>query len=83
MQITLTSKRQATFPVEVCRSMEIVPGSRLEIIPGSQSGEWIIRTFRIQSQKLAPLKGKLKRGAGSFDLNRFRESSKDYASLRD
>lgn len=83
MQITLTSKRQATFPAKVCESMKIRPGSRLEILPGSQSGEWLIRPLQIQEEKLAPLKMRLQRGVGKFDLKAFRESTKDYASLRD
>ncbi len=83
MQITLTSKRQATFPSEVCEAMRIKPGARLEIVPGNQPDEWIIRPFRIRSERLAPLKDKLRRGAGSFDLKTFRDAPKDYASLRD
>ena len=83
MQITLTTKRQATFPVEVCEAMHITQGSRLEIMPGNQPDEWIIRPFRIRSERLAPLKGKLRRGVGSFDLKAFRDTPKDYAPLRD
>ena len=83
MQITLTAKRQATFPAEVCEAMHIAPGARLEILPGGQSDEWIIRPFRIRAERLAPLKGKLRRGVGAFDLKTFREAPKDYAALRD
>ena len=83
MQITLTSKRQATFPAEVCEAMGIQPGVRLEILPGTQPDEWIIRPFRIRCERLAPLKNKLRQGAGSFDLKAFRETPKDHAALRD
>ena len=31
--IKLTTKRQATFPVEVCKSLGIEPGDELEVIP--------------------------------------------------
>ncbi len=83
MQITLTSKRQATFPIEVCKAMHILPGARLEIVPGIQPDEWVIRPFRIRSERLAPLKGLLRRGVGKFNLETFRNTPKDYASLRD
>ena len=83
MQITLTSKRQATFPVEVCEAMRLKPGARLEIVPGAGPDEWLIRPFRIRSERLAPLQGRLRRGAGSFESGSFRETPKDYAALRD
>ena len=83
MQITLTSKRQATFPVEVCAAMRLKPGARLEIVPGAGPDEWVIRPFRIRAERLAPLQGKLQRGAGSFDMRSFRDAQKDYAALRD
>lgn len=83
MQITLTANRQATFPAEVCEAMRLSPGARLEIVPGNQPDEWIIRPFRIRSERLAPLKGRLRRGAGRFDVKAFREAPKDHAALRD
>lgn len=83
MQITLTSKRQATFPAEVCEAMRLQPGARLEIVPGGQPGEWVIRPFRIRAERLAPLQGRLRRGVGTFDLKTFRDTPKDHAALRD
>ena len=83
MQITLTTKRQATFPAEVCEAMRLKPGARLEIVPGVRADEWVIRPFRIRSERLAPLQGRLRRGAGSFEPASFRDTPKDYAALRD
>ena len=83
MQITLTAKRQATFPLEVCEAMHIEPGARLEILPGPQPDEWLIRPFRIRSERLVPLKGQLRRGVGAFDLKAFGATPKDHALLRD
>ncbi len=83
MQMTLTSKRQATFPAEVCAAMRLQPGARLEIVPGVKPDEWVIRPFRIRTERLAPLQGRLRRGAGSFDPAKSRETPKDYAALRD
>ena len=83
MQITLTTRRQATFPAEVCEAMRLKPGARLEIVPGTGPDEWLIRPFRIRAERLAPLQGRLRRGAGSFDPQTFRDTPKDYAALRD
>lgn len=83
MQITLTAKRQATFPAEVCEAMRLKPGARLEIVPGTVPDEWLIRPFRIRAERLAPLQGKLRRGEGAFDLQAFRDTPKDHAALRD
>jgi len=83
MQITLTSKRQATFPMEVCEAMRLMPGDRLELVAGPRSDEWVLRPIRIRHEQLAPLKGKLPRGTRSFNLEVFRKSAKDYAPLRD
>lgn len=83
MQITLTTKRQATFPAKVCEAMRLKPGARLEIVPGGKAGEWTIRPFRIRSERLAPLKGRLPRGTGTFDLKAFRDTPRNHAALRD
>ena len=83
MQITLTSKRQATFPVEVCEAMRLKPGARLEIVAGAGPDEWVIRPFRIRLERLAPLQVRLRRGTGSFEKGTFRDTPKDYAALRD
>ncbi len=83
MQITLTTKRQATFPISVCEAMKIQPGDRLEIIPGTHEEEWVIRPARIRESNLAPLAGMIKKGLGTFELNTFRNSPKDHAKLRD
>ena len=83
MQMTLTSKRQATFPAEVCAAMRLQPGARLEIVPGVKPDEWVIRPFRIRAERLAPLHGRLRRGAGTFDPGKFRVIPKEHAALRD
>ena len=43
--IKLTSKRQATFPVEVCEALGLEPGDEIELAPRSEDGEriWILR----------------------------------------
>jgi len=39
--IKLTSKRQATFPVEVCRQLDLRAGDEIELIPRVQDGDQV------------------------------------------
>lgn len=43
--ITLTSKRQATFPALLCQELDLKPGDRIEVEPAELSGErvWVLR----------------------------------------
>jgi bifunctional DNA-binding transcriptional regulator/antitoxin component of YhaV-PrlF toxin-antitoxin module len=43
--IRLTSKRQATFPSDLCDSLNLVPGDRLELVPRIEDGEkvWMLK----------------------------------------
>lgn len=43
--IKLTSKRQATFPRELCESLGLEPGDELRLIPKVEDGErvWILQ----------------------------------------
>jgi len=80
MLIKITAKRQATFPAKVLEAMGVKPGDQLEL---SESPDgFILRPRRIDLTRLAPLRGKLHRGQGSFDLETFREEPHE-PSLRD
>jgi bifunctional DNA-binding transcriptional regulator/antitoxin component of YhaV-PrlF toxin-antitoxin module len=43
--VKLTSKRQATFPVEVCENLGVGPGDEIELVPRVEEGErlWVLR----------------------------------------
>ena len=43
--LTLTSKRQATFPARLCKELNLNPGDRIEVEPAELSGEqvWVLR----------------------------------------
>lgn len=43
--LTLTSKRQATFPKETCESLGLKPGDVIELEPRDESGTkvWVLR----------------------------------------
>jgi len=43
--MTLTSKRQATFPKEACKSLGLKPGDVIQLEPRVEDGEkvWVLR----------------------------------------
>ena len=80
MFVKVTAKRQVTFPARVLEALGVKPGDRLELEEGP--GGFVLRARQIKREHLAPLRGKLRRGKGSFDLEVFRDSPHDRA-LRD
>lgn len=80
MLIKITAKRQVTFPARVLDALGVQPGDRLELQEGPEG--FILRPRRIDRTRLAPLRTKLRRGQGTFDLNAFRNQPHDPA-LRD
>lgn len=80
MLIRITSKRQVTFPARVLEAMGVQPGDRLELEKGPDG--FVVRPHRIDLSRLAPLRGKLCPGSGSFDIHSFRAQPHDPA-LRD
>lgn len=80
MFVKITSKRQVTFPARVLEVLGVKPGDRLELSEGAEG--FVLRARAIDPARLAPLRGKLRRGKGTFDLAAFRE--KPHArSIRD
>lgn len=80
MFVKITSKRQVTFPARVLEALGVKPGDRLELSEGPEG--YVLRVRTIDRARLAPLRGKLRRGKGTFDLEAFR--GKPHArSLRD
>jgi AbrB family looped-hinge helix DNA binding protein len=80
MQVTLTAKRQVTFPASVLSELGVSAGDRLEIV--RTDAGFLIRPKRADLSKLGLLRGKIKRGVKPFDVAKFRESRYD-ATLRD
>lgn len=70
MLIKLTAKRQVTFPAHVLEVLGVKPGDRLELQESPEG--FILRPRRIDPSRLAPLRGKLRKGLGTFDLETFR-----------
>lgn len=80
MLIKVTAKRQVTFPARVLTALGVQPGESLELVEGPDG--FLLRARRIEPAHLAPLRGKLKRGRGTFNLETFRNDPHDPA-LRD
>jgi AbrB family looped-hinge helix DNA binding protein len=80
MRVKITAKRQVTFPARVLEALGVKPGDQLVLEEGPNG--FILRPRRIDPTQLAPLRGKLRRGQGTFDLAFFREQPHDPA-LRD
>ena len=84
MLLTVTSKRQVTFPAHVLASLGAKPGGRIELTPSPQG--YILRAKTVDSSRLAPLRGTLGGTLGvspaPFDIQSFRAKAHDPA-LRD
>ena len=80
MLVKITSKRQVTFPAQVLDALGVKPGDRLELLESPDG--FLLRPRIIDTSRLAPLRGKLRRGQGTFDLQAFREEEHD-STLRD
>ena len=86
MVVKITAKRQVTFPAAVLEALGVGPGDRLELHEGPDG--FLLRPQRIDLAQdidlssLAPLRDKIGRDPGPFDLEEFRNQPHDPA-LRD
>ena len=78
--MTITYKRQVTFPVRVLEALSVKPADRLEL-HASPHG-LLLRAKRVDASRLAPLRGKLNLNAPAFNIHSFREQA-HAPSLRD
>lgn len=83
MILKMTSKRQVTFPREVCNALGLRPGSKLEVVRSGNSGDWTLRPVRVDRARLASLKDRVKPGMPAFDIAKFRaEFGRSYGRVR-
>ena len=80
MFVKITAKRQVTFPARVLEALGVKPGDRLEL--EERADGYVLRARHIDRTRLAPLRGKLRRGKGTFDLETFR-GQRHERTLRD
>ena len=80
MIVTITSKRQVTFPARVLDALGVGPGDQLELEEGT--GGFLLRPKRIDYSRLGTLRDKIPPDHPPFDIGAFREQGYD-PSLRD
>jgi len=78
--VKITTKRQVTFPARILEALGVKPGDRIELQEGPNG--FLLRPRSIDPSRLAPLRGKLRRGRGQFALESFRNQRHERA-LRD
>jgi bifunctional DNA-binding transcriptional regulator/antitoxin component of YhaV-PrlF toxin-antitoxin module len=80
MLLTLTAKRQVTFPAQVLASLGAQPGDKIELLASPQG--YLLRPRTIAHNKLGSLRSKIQNNASDFDIHAFRATRHDPA-LRD
>ena len=78
--LKITAKRQVTLPARVLEALGVKRGNRIKL--EERPGGFVLRARNIDRARLAPLRGKLRRGKGTFDLDGFRNKPHD-RTLRD
>lgn len=77
MIVKITAKRRITLPTRVLEALRLQVGDRLELVESAEG--IVLRARRIDPTRLAPLRGKLRKGRGSFDLESIRDAPRDPA----
>jgi bifunctional DNA-binding transcriptional regulator/antitoxin component of YhaV-PrlF toxin-antitoxin module len=74
--LTLTSKRQATFPRETCRELGLQPGDTVELEAREVEGgrEWILRPQPARSRRWLGSLGRFAAGVNDHSLVAIRAS---------
>jgi AbrB family looped-hinge helix DNA binding protein len=80
MIVTLTSKRQVTFPKRVVEQLHLRAGDSL-VLTETPDGV-LMRPRRFEDAQMAPLKGKIRKTSNSLDLESVRHAAQD-STLRD
>ena len=80
MFVTVASRHLAALAARVLKALGLKSGSRLELREGPDG--LVQQSRRVDPTRLAPLREKLRRGRGTFDLARIREQAHE-PSLRD
>lgn len=74
--LTLTSKRQATFPKETCESLGLKPGDVIELEPRDEGGTrvWVLRPPTARSRSWVGCLGPHARQVADHSMAAIRES---------
>ena len=80
MSVTVALRCFAALAARVLKALQLKPGDQFKLRDDPDS--YVLQSRRIDPTRLAPLRGKLRRGRGTFDLARVREQAHE-PSLRD
>ena len=80
MFVTVASKYVVTLAARVLKALKLKSGEQLELL--EEPDAFVLPSRRIDPTRLAPLRDKLRRGRGTFNLARIREQAYE-PSLRD
>ena len=80
MFIKVTARRQVTFPARVLEALGVKPGDRIEL--QAVVGGYLLCCQVVDPSRLAPLRGKLRKGVGTFNIEAFRRQPRA-RTLRD
>ena len=80
MFVTVASKYVVAWVARVLKALKLKSGEQIEAVEGSDA--FVLPSRRIDPTRLAPLRSKLRRGQGTFDLASVREQAHE-PSLRD
>ena len=80
MLLTLTAKRQVTFPAQVLQSLGASAGDKIELVPSPEG--LLLRTLLVDRSRLGVLRNKISASVQDFDIHHFRENKYE-RSLRD
>ena len=80
MFVTVVFRRLAALAAHVLKALELESGNQLELREDPDG--YVLQSRRIDPSRLAPLRGKLRRGRGTFDMASVREQVHE-PSLRD
>lgn len=74
--LTLTSKRQATFPKETCESLGLKPGDVIELKPRNEGGTkvWVLRPQPARTREWIGCLGSRAKKVADHSLAAIRES---------
>ena len=78
--LKLNSRSQVTLPARVLDALGLKPGDRIRL-DERREGFFLV-PHRVDLSRLAPLRHVIRRGAGTFDIHRFRNEPHD-PHLRD
>ena len=81
MLVTITSKRQVTFPKHVLDALGVGPGDRLELQEGPDG--FLLKPKRIDYSKLGTLHDHIDPNIEPVDIRKFREEGYDPYAYRD